>query len=265
MTFRSHIDGTEYFLSPEKSILVQEKLDSTISMVLDECTPYPSSKEDAAKSMELSMGWAARSKAEFRPRRGYGLFGIVQGSVYSDLRAESVDHLRTHDFEGYAIGGLAVGEAPSMLYETARFTAGLLPSDKPRYLMGVGRPEDLVEAVSAGCDMFDCVLPTRSGRTGQAFTHRGVVNIRNRRHKSDHRPLDDFCDCSACSSYSRGYLHHLVRSREILGSILMTGHNIRYYQSLMSAIRSAISEKKLEEFKDNFKELYFAGDIDPIN
>jgi queuine tRNA-ribosyltransferase len=264
VTFKSHIDGTEYFLSPEISVSVQEKLDSTISMVLDECTPYPSSKGAAAKSMELSMVWAGRSRSEFKQRSGYGLFGIVQGGVYSDLRTESVARLQELGFDGYAIGGLAVGEESSILYEITRFTAGILPDHRPRYLMGVGRPEDLVEAIAAGCDMFDCVLPTRSGRTGQAFTHRGVINIRNSRHKTDHRPLDELCECPTCSSYSRGYLHHLVRSSEILGSMLMTWHNIHYYQSLMSSIRIYIRRGELDKFRSKFEELYSVGDIDPI-
>ena len=264
VTFKSHIDGTEYFLSPEVSIAVQEKLDSTISMVLDECTPYPSSKSSAEKSLELSMVWASRSKSEFKQRPGYGLFGIVQGGIYSDLRSESATRLQELGFDGYAIGGLAVGEASSVLYEVARFTAGLLPAHKPRYLMGVGKPEDLVEAISAGCDMCDCVLPTRSGRTGQAFTRRGVVNIRNSRHKADRRPLDELCKCPTCSSYSRGYLHHLVRSNEILGSMLMTWHNIHYYQSLMISSRAYILRGEFDKFRSNFEQLRSMGDIDPI-
>jgi len=265
VTFKSHIDGTQYFLSPEISIAVQGKLDSTISMVLDECTPYPSSQSAAEKSMKLSMAWASRSRSEFKQRPGYGLFGIVQGGIYPDLRSESVTRLRELGFDGYAIGGLAVGEASSVLYEITRFTAGILPDHSPRYLMGVGKPEDLVEAISAGCDMFDCVLPTRSGRTGQAFTRRGAVNIRNSRHKADRRPLDELCQCPTCSNYSRGYLHHLVRSSEILGSMLMTWHNIHYYQSLMTSSRACILRGEFEKFRSDFQRSYSMGDIDPIS
>ncbi|MBT05556.1 MAG: tRNA guanosine(34) transglycosylase Tgt [Rhodospirillaceae bacterium] len=262
--FKSHIDGKEFFLSPEKSVAVQETLDATISMVLDECTAYPCSKEEAEKSMDLSMVWAVRSKEAFNPRPGYGLFGIVQGGVHCDLRKESVIFLKEQEFDGYAIGGLAVGEDPSILHKVASFTAGILPPEKPRYLMGVGRPEDLVQAISAGCDMFDCVLPTRSGRTGQAFTHRGTVNIRNSRHRSDLRPLDEACECPTCLSYTRGYLHHLVRSGEILGSMLMTWHNIHYYQSLMASIRSHILAGELSKFENEFRELYLEGDVEPL-
>ena len=265
VTFKSHIDGKEYFLSPEKSVSVQETLDATISMVLDECTAYPCSKEEAEKSMNLSMAWAVRSKEVFNSRPGYGLFGIAQGGVHLDLRRESVSFLKEQEFDGYAIGGLAVGEEPEILHKVAKFTAGILPPDKPRYLMGVGRPEDLVKAVSVGCDMFDCVLPTRSGRTGQAFTHRGTVNIRNSRHRSDARPLDALCGCPTCLSYTRGYLHHLVRSGEILGSMLMTWHNIHYYQTLMASIRSHILDGEFSKFETGFTELYSGGDVEPLN
>ena len=263
--FKSHIDGAEYFLSPERSVAIQEALNATISMVLDECTAYPCSKEEAEKSMKLSMAWAVRSRAAFNPRPGYGLFGIVQGGIHFDLRRESATFLEERVFDGYAIGGLAVGEEPSILHRVARFTAGILPYNKPRYLMGVGRPQDLVQAVSAGCDMFDCVLPTRSGRTGQAFTHRGTVNIRNSRHRSDSRPLDELCDCPTCLSYARGYLHHLVRSGEILGSMLMTLHNIHYYQSLMASMRGHILSGEFAKFENTFKSLYSEGDIEPLN
>ena len=264
VTFKSHIDGTEHFLSPEKSIGIQETLNATISMVLDECTAYPCSKEEAEKSMKLSMGWSSQSKDAFNPRPGFGLFGIVQGGIHFDLRRESATFLEEQKFDGYAIGGLAVGEGSEILHEVAGFTAGLLPCDKPRYLMGVGRPEDLVQSVSVGCDMFDCVLPTRSGRTGQAFTHRGTVNIRNSRHRSDARPLDELCDCPTCLSYTRGYLHHLVRSGEILGSMLMTWHNIHYYQGLMASIRRHILGGEFSRFEASFRELYLEGDIEPL-
>ncbi len=264
VTFQSHVDGTQHRLTPEISIDIQRQLDATISMVLDECTPFPATEEQARASLDLSMRWAERSKQAFTTRDGYALFGIVQGSVFPELRKESAQRLIDIGFDGYAIGGLAVGEGPDAMIETTELTAGLLPDDCPRYLMGVGRPQDLVAAVAAGVDMFDCVLPTRSGRNGQAFTSRGPVNIRNARHADDPRPLDDTCDCPTCLGYSRAYLHHLVRTGEILGAMLLTGHNLRFYQALMAALREAIDQARLTQFRTDFETGLECGDIDPL-
>ncbi|MGY9056198.1 MAG: tRNA guanosine(34) transglycosylase Tgt [Alphaproteobacteria bacterium] len=238
--FRSHVDGSYHMLTPERSIQIQHMLDATITMAFDECTPFPTTNEQAATSMQLSMRWAKRSSDAFVPREGYGLFGIVQGSIFEDLRAESAGALKDIGFEGYAIGGLAVGEGQAHMFEALGFTTPHLPADKPRYLMGVGKPGDIVGAVARGVDMFDCVMPTRSGRTGQAFTRHGVLNMRNARHTDDAAPLDSGCSCPACASYSRAYLKHLVKAEEILGLMLLTWHNLQYYQDLMAAIRGAI-------------------------
>ena len=265
VTFKSHIDGSLHTLTPESSMDIQRQLDATITMAFDECTPYPATKDQAAVSMALSMRWAKRSKDAFMERPGYGLFGIVQGSVFKDLRQESVDALQPLDTEGLAIGGLAVGEGQELMFDTLDFTTPMLPAHKPRYLMGVGKPDDLVGAVARGVDMFDCVLPTRSGRTGQAWTWRGQVNLRNARHKDDPRPLDEHCQCPACRNHSRAYLHHLIRSDEILGSMLLTWHNIQFFQDLMAAMREeAIAEDRFAEFERGFYETYRAGDIEPI-
>jgi queuine tRNA-ribosyltransferase len=215
-------------------------------MCFDECTPFPATHEVAARSMRLSMRWAARSRQAFVPREGHGLFGIVQGSVFEDLRAESVAALIAIGFEGYAIGGLAVGEGQAEMLRVLDFTVPLLPADAPRYLMGVGTPSDLIGAVRRGVDMFDCVIPTRSGRTGRAYTSGGVLNLRNARHAEDPSPLDPDCDCPACTRHSRAYLHHLVKAEEMLGPMLLTWHNIRYYQSLMARLRRAIVEGRFE-------------------
>ncbi|VBB69232.1 tRNA-guanine transglycosylase [invertebrate metagenome] len=252
VVFRSHIDGTRYHLTPERSIAIQRWLDADITMVLDECTPFPATPEQAAASMRLSMRWAERCQAAFVARPGYGLFGIVQGSVYPDLRAESARHLQLIGFDGYAIGGLAVGERQDSMFAVLEQTVPLLPTDCPRYLMGVGKPEDLVGAVLRGIDLFDCVLPTRSGRTAQAFTRRGPVNLRNARHAEDPRPLDATCTCLTCHRYSRAYLHHLVRSRESLGMILLTWHNLYFYQTLMQTMRTAIAQGCLTTCIDSF-------------
>ena len=238
--FRSHIDGSYHMLTPERSIEIQYLLDATITMAFDECTPYPATHDQAAESMRLSMRWAERSKAAFVERDGYGLFGIVQGSVYPDLRRESAERLQEIGFPGYAIGGLAVGEGQAQMFEALEFTAPHLPRDKPRYLMGVGTPADLVGAVARGVDMFDCVMPTRSGRTAQAFTREGTLNLRNARFADDPAPLDAGCSCPACSNYSRAYLRHLVKAEEILGMMLLTWHNLQFYQDLMAAMRKAI-------------------------
>lgn len=264
VTFKSHIDGKRFDLTPERSMEIQNDLDATITMAFDECTPFPADHDTAATSMRRSMRWAKRSRSAFEDRTGYGLFGIVQGSVYEDLRKESIDALTDIGFEGYAIGGLAVGEGQEVMFETLEFTTPHLPQDKPRYLMGVGKPSDLVGAVMRGIDMFDCVLPTRSGRNAQAFTRLGTVNMRNARHQEDTRPLDDQCGCPACKNYSRAYLHHLIKAKEILGSVLMTWHNLQYYQDLMAGMRAAIEAGELADFALDFHEAQSRGDIDPL-
>jgi queuine tRNA-ribosyltransferase len=264
VTFQSHIDGSAHALTPERSIAFQHALGADISMVFDECTPYPAGEADAAASMRLSMRWAARSKAAFVERPGHGLFGIVQGSVYPDLRAESAAALTAIGFDGYAVGGLAVGEGRETMFRMLDSTVPLLPADRPRYLMGVGKPVDIVGAVRRGIDMFDCVLPTRSGRTGQAFTRRGPVNIRNARHQEDPRPLDADCTCPACRGYSRAYLHHLWRAEEMLGPILLTWHNLHYYQELMAGLRDAIAAGRLDPWAADFAARQAEGDIDPL-
>jgi len=252
VTFRSHIDGSAQELTPERAIEVQRLLGADIAMVFDECTAYPASEDEAAQSMRLSMCWAERSKAAFEDRPGHGLFGIVQGGIYEDLRTESVEALAAIGFDGYAVGGLAVGEGQDEMFRVLDATTPSLPGDRPRYLMGVGKPEDLVGAVARGIDLFDCVLPTRSGRTGQAFTRLGPVNIRNARHADDPRPLDETVDCPASRDYSRAYLHHLVRSGEILGAVLLTWHNIAYYQTLMREMREAIETGQFAAFHGIF-------------
>jgi queuine tRNA-ribosyltransferase len=261
VTFKSHIDGSRHLLTPEISTQIQHKLDATITMAFDECTPYPATKSQAAQSMELSMRWAARSRSAFIDRQGYGQFGIVQGSVYPDLRLQSIEQLHEIGFEGYAIGGLAVGEGQELMFETLATTTPHMRRDKPRYLMGVGKPSDIVGAVSRGVDMFDCVLPTRSGRTGQAFTRFGAVNIKNARHADDLRALDEACSCPACTNYSRGYLHHLFKADEIQGLTLLTWHNLTYYQELMRLIRNAIKEGHFTKFVSNFYQEQAQGDI----
>jgi queuine tRNA-ribosyltransferase len=248
VTFRSHIDGSGHHLSPERSMQIQHLLDSTITMVLDECTKFPATHEEAAASMRLSTRWAARSRAAFCSREGYGQFGIVQGGVYEDLRREAAAALTAQNFEGYAIGGLAVGEGQEMMFSTLDYTTPLLPADKPRYLMGVGTPDDLLGAVARGVDMFDCVMPTRAGRTARAFTSHGILNLRNARFIDDGGTLDENCGCLCCARHSRAYLHHLFRCAEILGPMLLTIHNLTYYQSLMRGARAAIREGFYSDF-----------------
>ncbi|MEO1563654.1 MAG: tRNA guanosine(34) transglycosylase Tgt [Pseudomonadota bacterium] len=262
--FRSHIDGTEFNLTPERSMDIQKLLGSDIVMAFDECTPFPATRDQARDSMELSMRWAQRSRDAFGDRPGYALFGIQQGSTFEDLRAESADALRGIEFDGYAVGGLAVGEGQELMFDVLDYAPGQLPEDKPRYLMGVGKPDDIVGAVLRGIDMFDCVLPSRSGRTGQAFTRRGVVNLRNARHKDDPRPLDEECTCPACCNYSRAYLHHVIKSDEIIGSMLLTWHNLHYYQELMQGLRDAIAAGQLEGFFTEFHAMHVDGDIEPV-
>jgi queuine tRNA-ribosyltransferase len=262
--FRSHIDGSYHTLSPESSIRIQHQLDADITMAFDECTPFPVTEEVAAESMRLSMRWAGRSKEAFVPRDGYGLFGIVQGGVFDDLRRESSAALVDIGFDGYAVGGLAVGEGQAEMLRVLDSTLPELPKDRPRYLMGVGKPHDLVEAVRRGIDMFDCVLPTRSGRTSQAFTRRGAINLRNARHSADPRPLDEACGCPACDGFSRAYLQHLVKAGEMLGAMLLTWHNLHYYQELMAGLRAAIAAGNLGAFVAGFAETQAKGDIPPI-
>ncbi len=240
VTFQSHIDGSSHKLTPERSMEIQHLLGSTITMAFDECTPFPASHAQAKQSMELSMRWAKRSKQAFIAREGYALFGIVQGSVYEDLRKQSIDALLDIGFEGYAIGGLAVGEGQEEMFRVLDFTTPFLPSDKPRYLMGVGKPDDIVGAVERGVDMFDCVIPTRSGRNARAYTSVGELNMRNACHAEDESPLDPAID-SPVNRYSRAYLHHLFKAGEMLGPMLLTEHNLYYYQHLMQGIRDAIA------------------------
>ncbi len=247
VTFRSHLDGSEHRLTPARSIGIQHALDATISMALDECTPFPATEAEAAASMALSMRWAAHSREAFVPRDGYGLFGIVQGSVYPGLRRESVAALTGIGFDGYAIGGLAVGEGQAAMFAVLDYTAPLLPADRPRYLMGVGTPDDLLGAVARGVDMFDCVMPTRAGRTARAYTSQGVLNLRNARFASDDGPLDPACGCPLCTRHVRAYLHHLFRCEEMLGPMLLTWHNVQYYQDLMAGMRAAIAQGRLAE------------------
>ncbi len=262
--FRSHIDGSQHHLTPRTAIDIQHRLDANITMVLDECTAFPVEKSAAALSMRRSMRWAERCRVAFVERPGYGLFGIVQGSVYPDLRAESAATLLDIGFDGYAIGGLAIGEGQETTFAVTQATAPLLPAGRPRYLMGVGKPDDLIGAVARGIDMFDCVVPTRSGRTGQAWTRRGPISIENARHADDPRPLDADCRCPACRHYSRAYLNHLTRAKEILAAILLTTHNLTYYQDLMAGMRSAIEDGRFATFADAFKAGQAVGDVDPM-
>ena len=248
VTFASHLDGSKHRLTPERAIQIQHLLDATITMVLDECTAFPATHAVAEASMALSMRWAARCREAFVGREGYALFGIVQGGVYPDLRARSAEALLAVGFEGYAIGGLAVGEGQAAMFDTLEVTVPHLPAERPRYLMGVGTPDDLVGAVARGVDMFDCVMPTRAGRTGRAFTSRGVLNMRNARHAGDAGPVDPACACPACARHSRAYLHHLFRCEEMLGPMLLTWHNIAYYQSLMRGLRAATVDGRLAAF-----------------
>ncbi|MBW6507115.1 MAG: tRNA guanosine(34) transglycosylase Tgt [Rhodobacteraceae bacterium] len=262
--FKSHIDGSAHHLTPERSMEIQRLLGSDIVMAFDECPALPATDAVVAASMRRSMRWAARSREAFGERPGHALFGIMQGGVTQELRAESAAALRGIGFEGYAVGGLAVGEGQAAMFGVLDYAPGMLPADKPRYLMGVGKPDDIVGAVERGIDMMDCVLPSRSGRTGQAFTRRGVVNIKNARHMDDPRPLDAACTCPACRSYSRAYLHHVFRAQEIIASMLITWHNLHYYQELMAGLRSAIEAGKLAPFVQAFHAQRAEGDIEPL-
>ncbi|AOX17456.1 tRNA guanosine(34) transglycosylase Tgt [Kozakia baliensis] len=260
VTFNSHIDGSKHRLTPEISTEIQHALDATITMCFDECPALPATPERIEQSMALSMRWAARSREAFIARPGYGQFGIVQGGTERELRERSVKALTEIGFEGYAIGGLAVGEGQELMFSTLDYTTPLLPDSHARYLMGVGTPDDLLGAVERGVDMFDCVMPTRAGRTARAYTERGTLNMRNARHADDLRPISPHCDCLACSRHSRAYLHHLFRSNEILGPMLLTWHNLAYYQRLMRTIRAAIVAGNLPETAAKLRADWAAGD-----
>jgi len=264
VTFRSPSDGSQHRLTPERAIEIQHLLDADISMSFDECTSWPVGEDAAAASMRLSMKWAERGKRAFRDRPGYGLFGIVQGSVFPGLREESARTLTATGFDGYAIGGLAVGEGQAKMFSTLDVTVPLLPPGRPRYLMGVGRPADMVGAVLRGIDMFDCALPTRGGRTAQAFTRRGELNLRNARHRDNSRPIDEACACPACRDHSRAYLHHLIRSEEILGAMLLTWHNLQYYQDIMRGLRGAIERGEVGHWIAAFEAEQRLGDIPSV-
>jgi queuine tRNA-ribosyltransferase len=261
VTFRSHLDGSRHVLSPERSIEIQaDLLGSDIVMQLDQCVSWPAEEAAAKAAMELSIRWGARSKAAFGARDAQALFGIQQGSTFEVLRRQSADQLQEIGFDGYAIGGLAVGEGHAAMCDTLEFAAPMLPADRPRYLMGVGKPIDLVEAVARGVDMFDCVLPTRSGRHGQAWTWDGALNIKNARFAEDETPLDPSSDCPASRDYSKAYLHHLIRSGEILGQVLLSWHNIAFFQALMQAMRTAILERRLETFRREFRACHIGAE-----
>ena len=262
--FKSHIDGSEHWLTPERSMEIQRLLGSDIVMCFDECPALPADRDRIAASMRLSMRWAQRSRDAFGDRPGHALFGIQQGGLDQDLREESAEALRKIGFDGYAVGGLAVGEGQEAMFGALDYAPGMLPEDKPRYLMGVGKPDDIVGAVLRGIDMFDCVLPSRSGRTGQAFTRRGPVNLKNARHQDDPRPLEDGCTCPACQNYSRAYLHHVFRSGEIISSMLLTWHNLHFYQTLMADLRAAIAKGELARFAEDFAATWKSGDIPPL-
>jgi queuine tRNA-ribosyltransferase len=262
--FQSHIDGSRHMLSPERSMEIQRLLGSDIVMCFDECPALPASDAEVARAMRLSMRWAERSKAAFGDRPGHALFGIMQGGVTRDLREESAAALRAIGFDGYAIGGLAVGEGQAAMFSVLDYACDLLPGDRPRYLMGVGKPDDIVGAVKRGVDMMDCVLPSRSGRTGQAWTRRGQVNLKNARHADDPRPLDEACTCPACRGYSRAYLHHVYRAGEMIAGMLLTWHNLHYYQDIMAGMRAAIAEGRFAAWEAEFHAGRAEGDIAPL-
>ena len=264
VTFSSHVDGSKHFLSPETSMEIQKLLGSDIVMCFDECPALPATEEAVSASMRLSMRWAQRSRDAFGDRPGHALFGIMQGGVTRELREESAQALQAIGFDGYAVGGLAVGEGQEAMFGVLDYAPGFLPVDKPRYLMGVGKPDDIVGAVQRGIDMMDCVLPSRSGRTGQAWTPRGQVNIKNARHQDDPRPLDEDCTCPCCTGYSRAYLHHVFRAKEMISGMLLTWHNLHYYQQLMAGLRDAIAAGRLDAFVAEFHARRAEGDIEPV-
>tara|TARA_R110002049_G_scaffold10127_1_gene50182 strand:- start:146428 stop:147555 length:1128 start_codon:yes stop_codon:yes gene_type:complete len=264
VTFKSHIDGSKHEITPERSMEIQALLGSDIVMCFDECPALPADRDRIAESMRLSMRWAQRSRDAFGDRPGHMLFGIQQGGLERDFREESAKALREIGFDGYAVGGLAVGEGQEAMFGCLDFATDMLPEDKPRYLMGVGKPDDIVGAVARGIDMMDCVLPSRSGRTGQVFTRKGVLNIKNARHQDDPRPLDEDCTCPACQNYSRAYLHHVFRSQEIISSMLLTWHNLQYYQDIMAGMRGAIAAGTFTQWQADFHAGRAEGDIEPL-
>lgn len=259
VTFQSHIDGSKHLLTPERAIQLQHQFGSTITMVLDECPPYPIDESGAASSMELSMRWAKRSKNAFKQRDGYGLFGIVQGSVYEPLRKQSAQALQDIGFDGYAVGGLAVGEGQELMFEVLDKTLPHITTERPRYLMGVGRPTDIIGAVARGIDMFDCVLPTRSGRNAKAYTAYGELNLRNAKFAEDESPIEPDCPCLACTSHTRAYLHHLFRTGEMLAGMLLTLHNLTHYQQLMQRLRAAIESATFDTTSEALLADYSTG------
>ncbi|UOA26971.1 tRNA guanosine(34) transglycosylase Tgt [Pseudosulfitobacter sp. DSM 107133] len=264
VTFKSHIDGSRHEITPERSMEIQKLLGSDIVMCFDECPALPADKARIAESMRLSMRWAQRSRDAFGDRPGHALFGIQQGGLEEDLRAESAEALTQIGFDGYAVGGLAVGEGQEAMFGCLDFAPDQLPQDKPRYLMGVGKPDDIVGAVARGIDMMDCVLPSRSGRTGQVFTRHGVLNIKNARHQDDPRPIDDACTCPACTNYSRAYLHHVFRSQEMISSMLLTWHNLHYFQQIMGEMRAAIAAGTFAGWQAAFHAARADGDIEQL-
>ena len=264
VTFKSHIDGSKHKLTPERSMEIQCLLGSDIVMCFDECPALPADRKRIEESMQLSMRWAARSREAFGDRPGHALFGIQQGGLEQDMREESAKALTDIGFEGYAVGGLAVGEGQEAMFGVLDYAPDMLPQDKPRYLMGVGKPDDIVGAVARGIDMMDCVLPSRSGRTGQVFTRHGTINIKNARHADDPRPLDEACTCPACSKYSRAYLHHVFRANEMISGMLLTWHNLHYFQEIMQGMRDAIEAGSFEAWQVEFHEGRAEGDIEPL-
>lgn len=264
VSFRSHIDGSRHMLTPERSMEIQRLLGSDIVMAFDECPALPADRKRIEESMRLSMRWAQRSRDAFGDRPGHMLFGIQQGGLEPDLREESAAALKAIGFDGYAVGGLAVGEGQEAMFGCLDHAPGFLPEDKPRYLMGVGKPDDIVGAVKRGIDMMDCVLPTRSGRTGQAWTRHGVVNIKNARHSDDPRPLDEQCSCPACTGYSRAYLHHVYRAGEMISGMLLSWHNLQYFQEIMQGMRDAIAEGRFAAWEAEFHAGRAEGDIEPL-
>ncbi|NEI69348.1 tRNA guanosine(34) transglycosylase Tgt [Rhizobium lusitanum] len=264
VTFKSHVDGSLHHMSPERSIEIQGLLGSDIQMQLDECVALPATPKDIERAMEMSLRWAERCKVAFGNQPGKAMFGIVQGGDVPELRVRSAQALSGMDLKGYAVGGLAVGEPQEVMLRMLEITLPELPREKPRYLMGVGTPDDILKSVARGIDMFDCVMPTRSGRHGLAFTRRGKVNIRNARHAEDMRPLDEQSNCPASRDYSRAYLHHLVRANEALGGMLLSWHNLAYYQELMQGIRQAIAEGRFADFMAETQENWARGDLEPV-
>jgi queuine tRNA-ribosyltransferase len=264
VSFKSHIDGSKHMLTPERSIEIQTLLGADIQMQLDECVALPSTREDIQRAMELSVRWAERSKNAFGTQPGRALFGIVQGGDQEDLRLRSAQALTEIGFKGYAVGGLAVGEPQETMFEVLNYTTPALPEDRPRYLMGVGKPDDLLGAVKRGIDMFDCVHPTRAGRHGHAYTKYGVINLKNARHKDDARPLDETSSNPNCQIYQRAYLHHLIRANEMLGAMILSQINLAYYQTLMQGMRDAIAEDRFDDFAAETREGWAKGDIPPL-